>query len=57
MNTYTSSALWREENKLQQDLASVRDELSKKEQALRSMTGKVNMIIYFPFLPSILGLS
>ena len=33
--------MWREENRLQQDLASGRDELSKKEQALRSMTGKV----------------
>ena len=35
------SALWREENALQQTLVSLRDELTKKEQGLRSMTGKV----------------
>ena len=35
------SALWRQENVLQQELAATKEELSKKEQALRSMTGKV----------------
>lgn len=37
------SALWREENVLQQNLVSLRDELSKKEQGLRSMTGKATL--------------
>ncbi|XP_052773319.1 structural maintenance of chromosomes protein 3-like [Mya arenaria] len=37
------SSLWREENHLQQNLVSLRDELSKKEQALRSMTGKATL--------------
>lgn len=32
--------LWRTENGMQQQIASLRDELSKKEQALRSITGK-----------------
>lgn len=32
--------LWRQENVLQQELQTTREELSKKEQALRSMTGK-----------------
>ena len=35
------SVLWRQENAMQQQIASVREELSKKEQALRSITGKV----------------
>ncbi|XP_041368808.1 structural maintenance of chromosomes protein 3-like [Gigantopelta aegis] len=34
------SALWRQENTLQQTLASTREELAKKEQGLRSLTGK-----------------
>ncbi|XP_046369014.1 structural maintenance of chromosomes protein 3-like [Haliotis rufescens] len=34
------SALWRQENSLQQTLQSGREELSKKEQGLRSLTGK-----------------
>lgn len=34
------NVLWRQENAMQQSIASVRDELSKKEQALRSITGK-----------------
>jgi len=34
------SALWREENVFQQTLVSAKEELSKKEQGLRSMTGK-----------------
>ena len=36
-----SSNLWRAENQMQQRIASLRDELSKKDQALRSITGKV----------------
>ena len=36
-----SSVLWRQENAMQQQIGSVRDELNKKEQALRSITGKV----------------
>ena len=43
------SALWRQENVLQQELAATREELSKKEQALRSMTGKVGISIYYNF--------
>ncbi|KAH3790706.1 hypothetical protein DPMN_168913 [Dreissena polymorpha] len=39
------SALWREENVLQQNLVSLRDELSKKEQGLRSMTGKLLKVL------------
>ena len=35
------SVLWRQENAMQQQIGSVRDELNKKEQALRSITGKV----------------
>ncbi|CAH1784036.1 unnamed protein product [Owenia fusiformis] len=34
------NVLWRQENTMQQQIASVRDEVSKKEQALRSITGK-----------------
>jgi len=34
------NVLWRQENAMQQQIASVREELSKKEQALRSITGK-----------------
>lgn len=37
------SALWRQENVLQQELAATKEELSKKEQALRSMTGKATL--------------
>jgi len=36
-----ASNLWRAENQMQQKIASLRDELSKKDQALRSITGKV----------------
>ncbi len=35
------SVLWRQENAMQQQINSIRDEVSKKEQALRSITGKV----------------
>lgn len=38
------SALWRQETLLQQELQSTREELSKKEQGLRSMIGKVSTI-------------
>ncbi|XP_050395923.1 structural maintenance of chromosomes protein 3 [Patella vulgata] len=34
------SSLWRQENALQQTLQATREELSKKEQGLRSLTGK-----------------
>ncbi|KAJ8025935.1 Structural maintenance of chromosomes protein 3 [Holothuria leucospilota] len=34
------NTLWRQENTIQQELATTRDELHKKEQNLRSMTGK-----------------
>jgi len=34
------NVLWRTENAMQQQIASLRDELSKREQALRSMTGR-----------------
>ncbi|KAK6174533.1 hypothetical protein SNE40_017790 [Patella caerulea] len=34
------SSLWRQENALQQTLQTTREELSKKEQGLRSLTGK-----------------
>lgn len=40
------SSLWRQENILQQELQSAREDLNKKEQALRSITGKVTV---FPF--------
>ena len=39
------SNLWRAENQMQQKIASLRDELSKKEQALRSITGKVGKML------------
>ncbi|GAB6024529.1 hypothetical protein CHUAL_009682 [Chamberlinius hualienensis] len=32
--------LWRQENAMQQNLATLKEELTKKEQGLRSMTGK-----------------
>ncbi|KAG1659850.1 Structural maintenance of chromosomes protein 3 [Nymphon striatum] len=32
--------LWRQENTMQQNLSQVKEDLNKKEQALRSMTGK-----------------
>ncbi|PIK59374.1 putative structural maintenance of chromosomes protein 3 isoform X2 [Apostichopus japonicus] len=35
------NTLWRQENTIQQELATTKDELHKKEQNLRSMTGKV----------------
>ncbi|XP_071947976.1 structural maintenance of chromosomes protein 3-like [Antedon mediterranea] len=34
------NALWREENNMQQEISTTRDELHKKEQTLRSMIGK-----------------
>ncbi|XP_029645024.1 structural maintenance of chromosomes protein 3 isoform X1 [Octopus sinensis] len=34
------NSLWRQENILQQELQSAREDLNKKEQALRSITGK-----------------
>lgn len=37
-----TSVLWRQETLLQQELQSTREELSKKEQGLRSMIGKVS---------------
>jgi hypothetical protein len=41
LESYYFSALWRQENILQQEINTTREELSKKEQGLRSMTGKV----------------
>ena len=38
------SVLWRQENAMQQAIASTREEVSKKEQALRSITGKVSVV-------------
>ncbi len=35
--------LWRQENAMQQQIASIREEVNKKEQALRSITGKVRV--------------
>ncbi|KAL3222361.1 hypothetical protein MRX96_028458 [Rhipicephalus microplus] len=35
--------LWRHENALQQNLATLKEELSKKDQGLRSMTGKATL--------------
>ncbi|XP_023219762.1 structural maintenance of chromosomes protein 3-like isoform X2 [Centruroides sculpturatus] len=35
--------LWRQENAMQQNLAMLKEELSKKDQALRSMTGKATL--------------
>jgi hypothetical protein len=43
------SVLWRQENSKQQEISSHREELSRKEQALRSMTGKV-LISYVEYL-------
>ncbi|XP_072027015.1 structural maintenance of chromosomes protein 3-like isoform X1 [Amphiura filiformis] len=34
------NSLWRQENSIQQEIATTKDELHKKEQTLRSMTGK-----------------
>ena len=42
---YYFSALWRQENILQQEINTTREELSKKEQGLRSMTGKVGYFL------------
>ena len=39
------SGLWRVENAMQQKIAQLRDDLSKREQALRSMTGKVLLLL------------
>jgi structural maintenance of chromosome 3 (chondroitin sulfate proteoglycan 6) len=39
------NVLWRTENGMQQQIGSLREELSKKEQALRSITGKVSLIV------------
>ncbi|GIY08074.1 structural maintenance of chromosomes protein 3 [Caerostris darwini] len=35
--------LWRQENAMQQNLAMLKEELSKKDQGLRSMTGKATL--------------
>jgi len=39
------SELWRKENTIQHSLSSLKEELAKSDQALRSMAGKV--ILYF----------
>ena len=38
--TGVASELWRKENNLQQTLASLKEELSRADQSLRSMAGK-----------------
>ena len=42
------NVLWRQENSMQQQISSLRDELNKREQALRSITGKVGIIRQVP---------
>jgi hypothetical protein len=39
---FDCSTLWRTESSLQQTLNAAREELQKKEQGLRSLTGKVS---------------
>lgn len=43
------SVLWRQENSKQQEISAHREELSRKEQALRSMTGKVLIFVCVGF--------
>lgn len=38
------SELWRKENTVQHGLSSLKEELAKSDQALRSMAGKVNYL-------------
>lgn len=38
------SELWRKENSLQHNLTSLKEELAKADQALRSMAGKVSFL-------------
>lgn len=38
---FVFSELWRKENTVQHSLSSLKDELLKSDQALRSMAGKV----------------
>ena len=47
------SSLWRQENSIQQEIATTKDELHKKEQTLRSMTGKVRVCYLFAWIVSI----
>lgn len=39
------SELWRKENTIQHSLSSLKEELAKSDQALRSMAGKVILYI------------
>lgn len=41
---FVHSTLWRQENTLQQQLSSTTEELNKRLQGLRSLTGKVLII-------------
>lgn len=41
------SELWRKENTLQHTLTSLKEELAKADQALRSMAGKVGLRVIF----------
>lgn len=41
------SDLWRKENTVQHSLSSLKEELAKSDQALRSMAGKVIYITYY----------
>lgn len=40
------SELWRKENSMQHSLSSLKEELTKSDQILRSMAGKVIYILY-----------
>lgn len=48
------SELWRQENAMQQNLAMLKEELSKKDQGLRSMTGKVSNLLLVKIRVSLL---
>lgn len=45
-----NSELWRKETTLTQNLSSLKEDLSKADQALRSMAGKVsNLLMFFNY--------
>lgn len=44
---FSFSELWRKENTVQHGLSSLKEELAKSDQALRSMAGKVNYLEQF----------
>jgi len=43
---FVFSELWRKENTVQHSLSSLKEELTKSDQILRSMAGKVIYILY-----------